>query len=89
MMNYAIELQAPDISAYRSGNAGAEYVHQFDSGKPGPHVCVNALMHGNEICGAIALDHLLKAKLQPKRGTLTLCFVNVGAYLNFDPKNTW
>lgn len=86
-MNYPIELQAPDISAYRSGNAGAEYVHQFDSGKAGPHVCVNALMHGNEICGAIALDHLLKAELRPKRGTLTLCFVNVNAYLNFDPKN--
>ena len=84
-MSYPIELQAPDISAYQHGNIGVDYVHRFDSGKPGPHVCVNAVMHGNEICGAITLDHLLNAQLRPKRGVLTLCFVNVGAFLTFNP----
>jgi predicted deacylase len=85
-MSYPVELQAPNIAAYQHGNIDVDYVHQFDSGQPGPHVCVNAVMHGNEICGAIALDHLFKAQLRPKRGVLTLCFVNVGAFLRFDPK---
>jgi predicted deacylase len=82
-MSHPIELQAPDIAAYRHGNAGVDYVHRFDSGKPGPHVCVNAVMHGNEICGVIALDCFLKAQLRPKRGVLTLCFVNVDAFASF------
>lgn len=86
-MNHAIELIAPDISAYKKGNVGVNYVHTFDSGQPGPHVCVNAVMHGNEICGAIALDHLLQASLRPKHGVLTLCFVNVDAFLSFDAEN--
>ena len=84
-MSHPIELHAPNIEAYREGNTGIEYVHQFDSGRPGPHVCVNAVMHGNEICGAITLDHLFKAQLRPQRGVLTLCFVNVDAFLSFDP----
>jgi len=84
-MSHPIELQAPDIAAYRHGNTGVDYVHRFDSGKPGPHVCVNAVMHGNEICGVIALDRFLKAQLRPERGVLTLCFVNVDAFLSFDP----
>ncbi len=32
---------------------------------PGPHVLVNALTHGNEICGALALDQLFKSGLRP------------------------
>jgi hypothetical protein len=86
-MNDPVELQAPDISAYKNSNTGVDYVHRFDSGKPGPHVCVNAVMHGNEICGAIALDQLFKAQLRPKHGVLTLCFVNVDAFLSFDPED--
>jgi predicted deacylase len=85
--NYAIELEPPDISGYKDGGSGIDYVHTFDSGVDGPHVCINALMHGNEICGAIALDLLLKAGLRPVRGKLTLCFVNAGAFLTFDPEN--
>ena len=84
-MGFEVEYQAPDISAYRSGNTGTDYVHRFTSSKPGPHVLITALIHGNEISGAVALDFLLQNKIRPDRGTLTLCFANIGAYQRFDP----
>jgi len=80
-----VELEAPDISPWRDGNAGVDFVHRFDSGRPGPDAVVNAVMHGNELCGAIALDRLLRAGVRPTRGCLTLCFVNHEAYGRFDP----
>ena len=79
-----IELTPPDIEPYRAGNTGVEYVTTFDSGSAGPHVLVTALTHGNEICGAIALDRLFRAGLRPKQGKLTLAFDNVAAYRSFD-----
>lgn len=82
--NYAVELTPPDIEPYRAGNTGVEYVTTFDSGVAGPHVLVAALTHGNEICGAIALDRLFRAGLRPRRGRLTLAFDNVAAYKSFD-----
>ena len=82
---YPIELQAPDIAPYKDGNTGIDYVSSFDSGQSGPHVMVTAVVHGNEICGAIALDLLLRSGVRPTRGKLTLGFVNVGAYQSFDP----
>ena len=82
--NYAVELTPPDIEPYRAGNTGVEYVTTFDSGVAGPHVLVTALTHGNEICGAIALDRLFRAGLRPRRGRLTLAFDNVAAYKSFD-----
>jgi predicted deacylase len=84
--NYPIELHAPDISAYRAGNTGVPYVTSFDSGRAGPHVVVNAVTHGNELCGAIVLDELFRAGIRPARGRLTLSFANVAAYLAFDPQ---
>jgi predicted deacylase len=84
---YKVELTPPDISAYRDGNTGIPYVTTFDSGKPGPHVMVNAVTHGNELCGAIAVDFLFKSKVRPTRGTLTLSFLNVAAYQAFDRSN--
>ena len=74
-----------DLSAYRQGNVGIDYVHRFESGKPGPHVLVNALTHGNEICGMTAVTHLLDSGVRPLAGTLTLSFANVEAYESFDP----
>jgi predicted deacylase len=50
---------------------------------------VNALTHGNEICGAIVVDRLLREGLKPARGTLTLAFANVEAYARFDPCNPY
>ena len=68
------------LSAYRQGNTGIDYVHRFESGKPGPHVLVNALTHGNEICGMVAATHLLDTGVRPKIGTLTVSFANMEAY---------
>jgi len=82
--NYAVELTPPDIEPYRAGNTGIDYVTTFDSGAAGPHVLVTALTHGNEICGAIALDLLFRAGLKPRQGKLTLAFDNVAAYCSFD-----
>jgi predicted deacylase len=84
---YPVELTAPNIEAYRAGNTGVEFVTTFDSGKPGPHVMINAVTHGNEICGAIALDYLFNQNVTPVQGKLTLAFVNVQAFLNFDIKD--
>ena len=82
---YPIELTAPDISAYKDGNIGIDYFTTMDSGVEGPHVMVTAVVHGNEICGAIALDTFFKSGLQPRIGKLTLGFCNVDAFLQFDP----
>src|SRR5881394_2335451 len=82
-----VELQAPDIEPYRESNTGVPYVHRLESGKPGPKVLVVALTHGNEICGAIALERLLKKGVRPTRGTLTLAFANIAAFSRFDSRN--
>ena len=81
----AIEVMPRDLSAYRLGNVGVDFVHRFDSGVPGPHVLINALTHGNEFCGMVAACHLLDAGVRPLRGTLTVSFANVAAYETFDP----
>jgi len=81
---YTVEISAPDISPYRKGNTGIEYATTIDSGKPGPHVMITALAHGNEICGAIVLDELLRADIRPLHGKLTLMFCNVEAFERFD-----
>ncbi|WP_119459887.1 M14 family metallopeptidase [Rhodospirillaceae bacterium SYSU D60014] len=80
-----IELQAPDISPYRDGNTGVPFVTRLDSGRPGPHALVTALVHGNELCGAVALDFLLRNEIRPIAGTLTLAFANTDAFARFDP----
>ena len=79
-----LEVLPRDLSAYRQGNVGIDYVHRFESGKPGPHVLINALTHGNEICGMVAATHLLDTGVRPLIGTLTISFANVAAYESFD-----
>ena len=69
---------------WETGNTGVPFVTTLDSGLPGPDAMVNALTHGNEICGAIAVDWLLRSGFAPTRGKLTLAFVNVAAFLSFD-----
>lgn len=83
-MKYRIEISTPDIAPYRTGNAGVDYVHVMDSGKAGPSVMIQALTHGNEFCGAIALDFLFKEEIKPAKGKLTLAFANVAAFARFD-----
>ncbi len=87
MNSYPIELEAPDIRPHSGGNCGIDYVSTFDSGKAGPHLMLAALTHGNELCGAIALDWLLREGVRPLAGRLTLVFVNVAAYARFDRDN--
>jgi predicted deacylase len=86
MNRFAIELTAPNIDAHRRSPTGVDFVHTFESGKPGPHVMINAVTHGNEICGAIVVDRMLRMGLRPVRGTLTLSFANVEAFLRFDTR---
>ncbi|WP_332777236.1 succinylglutamate desuccinylase/aspartoacylase domain-containing protein [Polaromonas sp.] len=81
------ELGLPDISAWRAGNTGVEGVWHFDSGHSGPCVMISALVHGNELCGAWALQGLLEAGLKLQRGRLTLAFCNLAAFDRFDPAN--
>lgn len=80
-----IELEPIDLAPYRRGGEGADYVHRIDSGRPGPVVMLNALTHGNELCGAHALHWLFERGVRPERGTLILSFANVAAYDRFDP----
>jgi len=82
--HHPVEIRPPDLTPWRVGNAGVEYVHVLDSGKPGPSVMLQALTHGNEFCGALALEYLLRQKAWPRRGRLTLAFANVAAFARFD-----
>jgi predicted deacylase len=84
---YLIELTPPDIAPYAKGNTGVPFITTFDSGKAGPHVWVQALTHGNEICGALALDWLFKQNPSPVAGKLTLAFGNVEAFERYDPND--
>jgi predicted deacylase len=49
-------------------------------------VALLALMHGNELAGAIVLDALLQADLIPTRGKLSFGFLNLTAFDRFDPQ---
>jgi predicted deacylase len=84
MNHHPVQIQPPDIAAYRNGNTGVDFVHVLDSGRSGPNVMLQALTHGNEYCGAIALDALFRAKLRPRAGKVTLAFANVEAFSRFD-----
>jgi predicted deacylase len=79
-----IEVEFPDLSRWAPGNTGVPYVWTFRAERAGPHVLLQGLTHGNEVCGAIALDWLLANAPPPLRGTLSVCFANIGAYLGFD-----
>ena len=83
---YPVELRAPDISRWREGNIGIPYMTTLDSGRPGPHALVNAVTHGNELCGALAIEFLAETGFRPARGQVTLGFANVAAFGKFDPE---
>jgi len=85
--HYPVEVAFPDIKPWRSGNTGVDYVHSIDSGVAGPHVMIMALMHGNEVSGAITIERLLQEGLRPVKGRITLGLANVDAYARFDPQN--
>jgi predicted deacylase len=81
-----VRIQAPDLRPFLGGNT-LPGVWSFTAAAPGPHVAVVALMHGNEIGGALVLDRWLRAGLRPVRGRLSLVFANIDAFSRFDPED--
>lgn len=84
-----VDNMSPDISAFRIGNRGVDYVDTIDSGRDGPHLLLNALTHGNEICGVSALAAVHEMNPRPRRGKLTLVFANVAAFQSFNPADPY
>jgi predicted deacylase len=92
MSEHPIEVGFPSLARWRGGNTGIPYVWRMKGSRPGPHLCVTALVHGNEVCGAIALNALLNVLhggVSVQRGTLTIVFANVDAYFSFDEKKPY
>jgi predicted deacylase len=85
MMN---ELTAPPLSRVLGGNTSTEGVWFFDSGLAGPCVLISALIHGNEICGALAaidlIESLQNSSIKLTKGRLVIAFCNVAAFNRFD-----
>jgi len=84
---FPVNLAAPDLAPWRVGNTGIGGVHSFASELPGPHLLVTALIHGNEIAGAILLDHLLRTAPVPRCGRITLALANLEAFARFQPED--
>jgi predicted deacylase len=82
-----VDIRAPDIADHAVSAEDAPFVHVLRGTAPGPTAMITAIVHGNEICGAIALDALLRRAFRPRRGTLILAFMNVAAFERFDPGN--
>ncbi len=83
----AFLLAPPDLSRWRAGNTRVEGVWRFEADRPGPHVAVTALLHGNELCGAWAVAGLLEklaSGVALQRGRLTLALCNLAAFERFD-----
>lgn len=85
--DFPVEIDIPDIEPYLAGNTGIRGITCFDSGLAGPHVMISAVVHGNEPCGAVALDWLFRHEVRPIRGKLSLGFMNIEAYQAFDRDN--
>ncbi len=82
---FEVAFAAPDLAPWRAGNTGVAGFWRFDGPAPGPHAVILALVHGNEIGGAVVLDRMLREGPSPLRGSLTFGFVNLEAYARFDP----
>src|SRR5271157_2461726 len=84
--DFKVRLGQPDISPWVAASSGIPGIITRQSGRPGPHVALLSLMHGNEIAGAIALERLLRAGLMPTHGKLSFGFLNLAAFSRFDPQ---
>jgi predicted deacylase len=82
---FGVAIAAPELAPWRAGNTGVPGFTTRAGARPGPHVALVALVHGNEIAGAIVLERLLAAGLRPLRGRLTCGFANLAAFDRFDP----
>ncbi|MGL4233723.1 MAG: succinylglutamate desuccinylase, partial [Casimicrobium sp.] len=87
MRDFPIDVPFPRIERWEESNTEIPYVWTARSAEPGPHVCINSLVHGNEVCGAIAVNALLNALhsgMRLQHGSISMVFANVEAYLSFD-----
>jgi predicted deacylase len=82
---FEVRLEAPDLGPWREGSHGIRGFVTRVAARPGPHVALIALSHGNELAGAIVLDRLLREEVHPTRGRLTFGFGNLDAFDRFDP----
>ncbi len=81
---FPVQLTPPDLAPWRGGDHGVPGFITRGAARPGPHVVLVALVHGNEIAGAIVLDRLLRAGFWPRRGQITFGFANLAAFDRFD-----
>ena len=81
----AVRVPVPDVAPWRAGNTGVEGVWRLAAAEPGPHLLLTAIVHGNEIAGALLLTRWLRDGVRPRRGTLSFCFANLAAFDRFDP----
>jgi predicted deacylase len=85
LADFDVEVPPPDLQAWRAGNVGLAGVISHAGPRPGPHVALVSLIHGNEYAGAIVIDRLLRDGLRPLCGRLTCIFANLDAFSQFDP----
>ena len=83
---FDVLINPPDLTPWLTGDQQIPGVITRDSGRPGPHVVLLSLMHGNEFAGAIVLDRLLRDNVTPVRGKLSFGFINLAAFERFDPR---
>ncbi|HVE20887.1 MAG TPA: succinylglutamate desuccinylase/aspartoacylase family protein [Acidocella sp.] len=84
---FPVYTAAPDFTPFLAGNTGIRGFTTRNSGRPGPHVVLMSLMHGNELAGAIVITELLRQNFMPLRGRVTMGFANIEAFARFDPTN--
>lgn len=84
---FAVNIPLPDLSPYILGNTGVAGFTCLESRKPGPHIALVSLIHGNEYAGATVLAELLASGFRPLRGKVTIGFANLAAFAHFNPCN--
>ena len=86
-LQFNVALTPPDLSPWEAGNTGVRGFTTFAADRPGPHVVIVSLIHGNELAGAIVLDAMLREGMRPLSGRLTVGFANLDAFARFDPRH--
>lgn len=82
-----VEIDTPDIEGFRDGGNAVPYTTTWDSGVAGPHVMLSALVHGNELCGAHAVNFVNQRGIRPRRGRVSVALCNIDAFRRFDRTN--
>lgn len=80
-----VNIPAPDLGPWRAGNTAIPGVWSFAAERPGPHLAITGIVHGNEIAGATVIARWLQAGIRPARGRLSLVLANLEAFALFDP----